>query len=248
MNYGIGRDARGGNRCGDGVEPGAHPRPRLEEFHGGGCDYVAPAVPTRIVLVDDHPPLCLALRLLLEDTGAAEIVGEAHTGKEAVATVTATNPDLVVLDLLLPDMSGLDVAQAIRDRGTGSRIFVLTGYSDPACLRALLRLGVRGYVLKGGACDAIADSILQVARGATVLDPATAALAMCDSGPHLTRREEEVLSLVVAGARNSEIAAQLGVTVQTVEFHMGHVLRKLGARSRSDAISRAIRLGIVSVR
>jgi DNA-binding NarL/FixJ family response regulator len=149
-----------------------------------------------------------------------------------------------MLDVHLPDVSGVEVTRQVRSRYPEVAIVVLTGYEDAGYARALLRLGVRGYLGKTASADEIVAAVRAAAQGLTVIEPA--ALAAFESTSEVfTARELEVLRLMVGGKRNTEIASALDVSVKTVEFHVSHLLEKLGARSRTEAILQAKQRGIV---
>jgi len=147
---------------------------------------------------------------------------------------------VLLLDLHLPDMSGLEVARRVRAEAPEVAVVVITGYEDASYLRALLQIGVRGYLRKTMSGLEIVDALKDVVAGrAVIAHPAGNSVEL------LTTREDEVLRLMASGSRSGEIATQLGVSIKTVEFHIGHVLEKVGARSRTEAVLRARQHGLI---
>src|SRR5581483_5463380 len=192
-------------------------------------------------------------------TPGMTVVGEAATAAEALRLVAETVPDVLVLDVRLPDASGVAVARRVRQAWPRVAIIVYTGYDDPLTRRQLLGLGVRGYLSKTARVSEVVAAIERVAAGETVLAPAWESAAGGNGAAEadeagdgaalqepLTAREQEVLALLAAGYHNAEIAAQLGVHEHTVEFHVGHVLQKLGVRTRTAAAMKAQRLGLLA--
>lgn len=198
----------------------------------------------RVVLVDDHPVLREGTRAVLAQHTGISVVGVAGDGRTALALVNEKRPNVLLLDVHLPDVSGVEVTRQVRSRYPEMAIVVLTGYEDAGYARALLRLGVRGYLRKAASPDEIVAAVRAAAQGLTVIEPA--ALAAFESTSEVfTARELQVLGLMVAGKRNTEIAAELEVSVKTVEFHVSRLLEKLGARSRTEAIVQARQQGLV---
>lgn len=202
----------------------------------------------RVLLVDDHPTSLDGTRRALDESGALQVVAMAKTGAEALAQIERCQPDAVVLDLHLPDISGVEVARRLRVSFPDTTIVVLTGYDDIGYQREMLRLGVRAFLNKTATGTEIASAVR------TALDSrgqAPAATHNIGEQPDwlnepLTARELEVLQLLAAGMQNNEIASELGVKERTVEFHVTNILEKLRARSRSDVRELAIRFGWVT--
>lgn len=200
----------------------------------------------RVVLVDDHPMLREGTATLLTAQADIAVVGQTGRGTEAVALVGEWRPDVLVLDLHLPDLSGVEVTRRVRAAHPAVAILILSNYEDPGYVRALLQLGVRGYLGKTVGGEEIVAAVRGVARGgATVLSDAARA-ALGAGGVDLSARETEVLELIAAGQRNAEIAAALFIAESTVEYHVRHVLAKLGARSRTEALRLAWQQGLLS--
>lgn len=194
-----------------------------------------------MVIVDDHPALRERTRALLERQPALLVIGATGHGRAALRLAAVLRPDVVLLDIHLPDMSGVEVARQPRATQPEVAVLVLSSSEEPGYIRALLQLGARGYL---GKTAWIAAAIRTVAQGtATVLSET--ARAAVGGGVPLSARELEVLQRLAAGRRNGEIAGELGISENTVEFHVRRVLRKLGARSRSEAMRLARRQWLV---
>jgi DNA-binding NarL/FixJ family response regulator len=199
--------------------------------------------PVRVLIVDDHPLVRDGFAAVLERMPGLEIVGTTGQGASGVRMVESLQPDVLLLDLGLPDQSGIEVARRVRASWPDVAVIVVTGYSVRNHSRLLTQLGVRGIVHKSAPSDQLVSAIHAAAEGRCVPDsrrPEPSETLMADP---LTVREHEVLALVAAGLRNSEIATELHVSINTVEFHMRNLLSKLGARSRTEAIGRARTLG-----
>ena len=201
--------------------------------------------PIRVVVVDDHPMLREGTRLALEQAPDIEVVGVAADGPAALHLVGQHRPDVLLLDVRLPHMSGVEVAKRVRASYPEVAILVLTGYDDIGYTRALLQTGIRGHLGKTASADDIIAAVRAVAEGKTFLVSESARAALGSEPEPLTAREQEVLGLLAAGRRNHEIAQELGVSVKTVEFHITHLLEKLGARSRTEAILKARQKGLL---
>jgi DNA-binding NarL/FixJ family response regulator len=201
--------------------------------------------PIRVVVVDDHPMLRQGTQALLERTADIQMVGATGEGSAVFRLLQSQRPDVLVLDVHLPDMSGVEVARQVRAEFPEVAVLVLTGYEEAGYIRALVRLGVRGYLGKSASGEDIVGAIRAVAQGRTVLVSEGVRAALRTDAATLTEREQDVLELLVAGRRNQEIAESLSVSLKTVEYHVGHVLEKLGVRSRAEAIRTALDRGLV---
>jgi len=206
----------------------------------------------RILLADDHGVLRDGLTMLIDAQPDMQVVACARGGREAVQLAAQVEPQVVVLDVSMPDLGGAEAAEQIRDCCPAARILALTRYANQGYLRRLLDAGARGYVLKRSAGDALVDAIRVVAEGGSYIDPTlagnlvvrmtrpAAAAGMTDPKGVLAEREMQVLRLVAWGQSNKEIAAQLGLSVKTVESYKATALDKLQLRSRTDILRHAL--------
>lgn len=202
--------------------------------------------PTRILIADDQHLVRQGFRSMLERLPSMEVVTEASTGKEAIEEYARHRPDILLLDLRLPDMCGIDVIRAIREQFLLARIIVLTTYDGDEEIYQSLHGGAKAYLLKDVTLEELVDCIEKVHRGQTCVPPAVAAkLAERTASPGLTEREVEVLRLIVAGRSNKEIASDLSITEGTVKTHVNHLLDKLDVHDRTQAATTAIKRGIV---
>jgi len=207
----------------------------------------------RILLADDHGVLRDGLTLLINAQPDMQVVASARGGREAVRLAVQLEPQLVVLDVSMPDLDGAQAAEQIRDRCPGVRILALTRYADQGYLRRLLDAGASGYVLKRTGGNALIEAIRVVAEGGSYVDPTLAgnlvarmarATGVGSALPQrhgvLAEREMQVLRLIAWGQSNKEIAAQLGLSVKTIESYKATALDKLQLRSRTDILRYAL--------
>jgi len=192
----------------------------------------------RILVADDHPIVRDGVSAVFGSMPGFEVIGTAGLAATTLRMVAALQPHVLLLDLGLPDCSGVKVAQTVRERWPDVAVVVLTGYSVRHHSHLLTQLGVRGVVHKTARTEQLVNSVVAAAHGRNIPISGRAEHRQSASEP-LTMRELEVLALVAAGMRNAEIAEQLHVSVNTVEFHMRNLLGKLGARSRTEAVGRA---------
>jgi DNA-binding NarL/FixJ family response regulator len=212
-------------------------------------------VTIRVFLVEDHQMVREALREVLSKELNIEVVGEAGNAHEAIKQVTALAPDVVVLDIRLPDLSGIEVAGRLRDAGNLSKVVALSAFSDKRFVTAMLRSGASAYVTKSAAGTELVRAIRAVADGQGYFSPEIATALVSEvrdrpvarEAPQLGRREREVLRLIAEGVRSPAIAEQLHVSVATVEVHRRNIMRKLGLRTIAELTKHAIREGIVSL-
>ncbi len=195
----------------------------------------------RVLLADDHPPLRLGLRVLLDRQPDIAVVAEAENGEEALEKILALQPDVAVLDCRLPGLSGPAVAQEIQRRGLPVHVLALSAYDCDRYLAEMWEAGACGYLLKEEPLEHIASAIQQVARGeslwtASQIQRIQRYRETEARWSQLTEREREVLKWMAQGLSNKEIARELGLTVRTVDFHVGNILQKLGVVSRLEAV------------
>lgn len=204
----------------------------------------------RILIVDDHAVLRCGLKLLLAPEQGIEVVGEAGDALEALAQVRRLRPDLVLLDLSLPGLDGLDLLSRLRAEMPWVKVLVLTMHDDPGYLKRALEAGASGYVLKRAADVELLAAIRAVERGETYVYPTLAASVVqsfgsAGAGPSdgcgaLSQREREVFRLLVLGHTNAEIAQRLGLSVKTIETHRARLMEKLGVRTRAELVRYAL--------
>lgn len=208
----------------------------------------------RVLISDDHAVLRHGLRLILQSAPDIAVIGEAGTGSDAVAQAIASSPDVVLMDLDLPDMSGIEATHRIRASSPETRVLILTVSDRKADFIGALKAGARGYLLKSMDSREVLAAIRRVADGEAVLPPKLAARLLDEivepapPDPHpeeLTEREMEVLTQLAQGLGNKEIAAALNISENTVKTHVRNILAKLGVRSRTEAATHALRGGLV---
>jgi DNA-binding NarL/FixJ family response regulator len=204
----------------------------------------------RVLVADDHPIVLDGIALALQNTSWLRVAGYARDGRAAIAAVQNLRPDVVLLDLRLPDMLGPEVVQALRALDPTVKVIVFTAYPEHAALAAALAAGAQGAIAKDTERDDLVDIIRRVVAGERVVlaDVAGSSGAMLSRKLRehgLTRREYDILRRVAMGETNPEIAAALGLTRNTVKTYLQRALEKLGARNRVEALSRANQLGIL---
>ncbi len=208
--------------------------------------------PIRILLVDDHAVVRSGLKTFLLVFDDLEFIGEARDGYEAIQKCAELQPDVVLMDLVMPDMDGAAATQAIRARWPATQVVVLTSFKEDALVQNALRAGAIGYLLKNASANDLAVAIRSAIAGRPVLAP-EAAQALIRANQvlqqsiryDLTDREKEVLGLMSLGLNNLEIAGRLVVSRSTVKFHVSSVLSKLGAASRTEAVAIAVQNHLV---
>jgi DNA-binding NarL/FixJ family response regulator len=209
----------------------------------------------RIMLVDDHPLIREAIGHLIAEVTDFELVGEAADGEECLARVADLRPDIVVLDIAMPQLNGEQAARELRRRYPNIKIIALSGYADRQFVRAMSKAGVQGYVLKSASGRELIGALRAVAEGKHYLSPEVTGAVMTRwdepmSGAAagvdgLGKREKEVLKLIAEGQRSAAIARKMSITVATVEAHRRNILRKLQLHSAADLTRYAIRQGLI---
>ena len=201
----------------------------------------------RVILADDHPVVRSGIKAELDGAEGIEVVGEASSGDEALRLVGELRPDVLVLDVVMPGLDGVEVARLLRERHPELRILALSAYEDNAYVFGLLSAGAAGYVLKEEALDTIVEAIRAASRGETWLskrvEEKVVRRAIGEEEVLLTGRELEVLRLMAKGWTNARIAVELKVSERTVGFHVENILGKLGVSSRTEAVVEGIRRG-----
>jgi NarL family two-component system response regulator YdfI len=208
--------------------------------------------PVRVVIADDHLLVREGLRSILAVADDILLVGEASDGAEAIELAGTLSPDVMLMDLRMPHVDGIEAIRQIKVRHPAIEIVILTTYDDDAHILQGLGAGARGYLLKDTGRNALFNAIRAAARGESLLPPEVLAALLAHSetqeraeGEGLSQREQEVLGLLVTGASNKEIAMQLNITQRTVKAHVTSILNKLGVNSRTEAVAVAIRRGLV---
>lgn len=197
----------------------------------------------RLVLADDQAMVRGALGALLELEGDLEVVGEAGNGTEAVALAASLKPDVVLMDIQMPGMDGIEATQAVRAATPGTRVLVVTTFARPGYLRAALEAGASGFVVKDAPAEQLADAVRRVHAGLRVVDPALAEASLFDGANPLTEREQQVLRLTLDGRPVAGIAAEVFLSAGTVRNHLSSAIGKTGAENRSQAAQMARQKG-----
>ena len=207
--------------------------------------------PIRVLIVDDHAVVREGLRTFLELQEGLEVVGEADDGAEALPLAEELKPDVILMDLVMPNLDGVAAMRELRERVPGARVIVLTSFLDEDRVMPAIRAGAAGYLLKNVQPQELARAIRLADAGETLIDPAVAARLVeavadgrsAEPDHELTPREQEVLDLIARGFSNKRIALELRVAEKTVKTHVSHVLAKLGVSDRTQAALYAARLG-----
>ena len=208
---------------------------------------------TRVLIVDDHAVVRSGLKLVLEAEDGIEPVGEAGTARDAVFEARSTKPDVILLDVVMPDQSGLEIIPTLLQEHPEVRILVLSMQDDPRYVREAFAAGARGYVLKEAADNEVVAAVREVASGGRYVHPELGArLVAAESEERrraeedpLSERESEVLRLLALGHTNQEIAKQLFISVRTAETHRAHIMQKLRLSSRAELVRYALERGLM---
>jgi len=211
---------------------------------------------TRVLLADDHKILRQGLRTLLEQEKDIQIVGEADNGRSSVKLTGELAPDVVIMDVAMPDLNGIDATRRITEAEPRARVLALSMHSDGRYVKGMLQAGARGYILKDCAAEELTHAIRTVMAGQIYVSPGVTGtivndyvrqLTAADEPTTLTRREREVLQLLAEGGSTANIAAGLHLSVKTIETHRKRIMDKLGLRSIAELTKYAIREGITTV-
>jgi DNA-binding NarL/FixJ family response regulator len=216
----------------------------------------SPGARIRVAVVDDHPVVREGLVLILQTQPDFEIVGEGESGPDALDLVDRLAPDVLMLDLELPGLDGAAVLRRLRERGATTRVIAFTVFDTDDRIIGAVEAGAAGYLLKGAPSAELFEAIRIVHAGGSLLQPLVASTVMrhvaqqgrpTTQGVSLTERERDVIQRLARGMSNKEIAAALGVSERTVKFHVASLFTKLGASNRTEAVTRAVHAGLVSL-
>jgi DNA-binding NarL/FixJ family response regulator len=224
-----------------------------ESYQGGRSARTVPAR-IRLVVADDHPVVRAGLAAMLETQPDFEVVAQAADGEEAVAAVARARPDVILLDLEMPRLDGVGVLRRLSESDAAARVIVFTVFDTDERIIAAVEAGAAGYLLKGAPRGDVFAAVRTVAAGGSLLAPAAASAVLRrvrggsgSDAPVLTPRERTVLGHVARGLGNKQIATELGIAERTVKFHMTSLFSKLGASNRTEAVTRAVQAGILSI-
>ena len=212
--------------------------------------------PISVVIADDHALVREGTRQILEDQPGLTVVGEAEDGEEAVALVSRLHPDVVLMDIAMPKLNGIDATRLVKQVSPSTSVLVLTAYDDDQYIYALLEAGAAGYLLKNVRGEELAQAVRAVAEGESVLHPAIAPrvfkrftqpgqAAVSKGVEPLTDRESEVLNMAAKGLSNKMIARELSLSDRTVQVHLSNIFGKLSVASRTEAVITGLRLGLL---
>lgn len=207
---------------------------------------------TRILLADDHAVVRKGFRMILDAEEDMEVVGEASNGREAVELAASLQPDVVVMDVTMPELNGIEATRRIAEGSPRTRVLALSMHKDAVYVREILRAGAKGYLLKDSCEGDLLMAVRVIARGEAFLSPAVSDAVLTDYRKHvtnpldlLTTREREVLQSIAEGRTNKEIASALNLSVYTVEAHRGRIMEKLNLHSTGELVRFALRNGII---
>ncbi len=206
----------------------------------------------RILLADDHSVVRQGFSAILRTQEDMDVIAEATNGREAIEKALALKPDVIVMDVAMPELNGIEATRRIQEEAPRSRILALSMHKDAVYVREILRAGARGYLLKDAVDTDFLNAVRAVARGDGYISPAVSEAVLSDYRRHVTNpidllssREREVLQMIAEGLINKEIATKLGLSVYTVEAHRGRVMEKLNLHSTSELVRFAIRNGLI---
>lgn len=212
----------------------------------------------RVVIADDHTLVREGIRALLERAGDIQVVGEAVDGRDAVELVRKLAPDVLLMDITMPQLNGIQAAEKLRDEGSPTRVVILTMHSDEALVRQALHIGVKGFLPKGSLSDELLFALRAAAMGGVYLSPSISSSLLGDGAPGkqekprgapgpLTVRERELLGLIARGHTNAQMARELNISIKTVERHRAHLMQKLDAHNLVELIRVAHTQGLISL-
>ncbi len=211
--------------------------------------------PIRVLLVDDHTILRVGLRAFLRYHEDIRVIGEAEDGAEALARVEELRPDVILMDIAMPGMGGIEATRLVRERYPGTRVLILSQYNDPQYVLPLLRAGASGYLLKDALGNDLLSAVRAVAKGETFLCPSVAKMltdeirqpagSRLDSPESLTPREQQILEHITQGQTSARIAEALSISVNTVEWHRANLMSKLGVHTVAELVRYAFQHGMV---
>ncbi|HUE05565.1 MAG TPA: response regulator transcription factor [Bryobacteraceae bacterium] len=206
----------------------------------------------RILLVDDHAVVRHGFKMILAAQADMEIVGEAGNGREALDLAGQLQPDVIVMDVAMPELNGIEATRRVGDVSPRSRVLALSMHKDSVYVREILRAGARGYLLKESIASDLLAAVRAIARGEGYLSPGVSDAVLNDYRRHvtdpidlLTSREREVLQMIAEGKTNKDIATVLNLSVYTVDAHRGRIMEKLNMHSATDLVRFAVRAGLV---
>ncbi|HTT62542.1 MAG TPA: response regulator transcription factor [Bryobacteraceae bacterium] len=206
----------------------------------------------RILLADDHAVVRQGFKMILAAQPDMEIIGEAGNGREALDLAGQLQPDVIVMDVAMPELNGIEATRRVADLSPRSRVLALSMHKDSVYVREILRAGARGYLLKDSIASDLLAAVRAVARGEGYLSPGVSDAVLNDYRRHvtdpidlLTSREREVLQMIAEGKTNKEIATVLNLSVYTVDAHRGRIMEKLNLHSATDLVRFAVRCGLV---
>lgn len=208
----------------------------------------------RVVLADDHAVVRKGISDFLQEDGDIKVVAEAGNGEAVKELLEQFQPDVAVLDIRMPHATGIEVTRWIREKALPIRVLILTAYDDDPFVLAAMQAGANGYVLKNAEAEDITAAVRKIAHGRTVLDPDVAQKvithmiggAVAEPTPEtLTDREREILQLAAVGLTNKAIGVKLSISDRTVQGHLASIYAKLGVNSRTEAVTRALQLGVI---
>lgn len=214
---------------------------------------------TKILIADDHPLLCEALCQTLSKEQDMEVVGKANDGEEAVSMASQLQPDVVIMDILMPKLDGIEASKRIKATTPNIAILILTAYDDDNYVLGLLEAGAAGYLLKSARGQDLVEAVRAIRAGESVLHPEiiekllkramlkSVGAAKPRTNELLSEREKEMLKLLATGMGNKEIAKRLCLSLRTVKAHMSHIFTKMNVASRSEALVEALRSGLISL-